>query len=162
MKDQWLRGFHFLRTYSGSIDPLRLGYSRGKAWRRRHPPANHQHEIVPARIDGITDQERTHFITPVIEDTALPVRVKSLDAGRHDQIRCVPSKSAKDHEHLSGKCDGTQSRITPMPAWWSLSTRYLKSCGVPKRLVIAKVACNLITPAGESKGVPLLAKTPHA
>ena len=26
---------------------------------------------------------------------------------------------------------GTQSMITPMPCWWSVSTMYMKSCGVP-------------------------------
>jgi hypothetical protein len=31
----------------------------------------------------------------------------------------------------SGKWDGTQSRITPIPAWWRVSTRYMKSWGVP-------------------------------
>jgi len=33
---------------------------------------------------------------------------------------------------------GTQSRITPMPARCRVSTRNLKSSGVPKRLVGAK------------------------
>ena len=34
----------------------------------------------------------------------------------------VPSKRASAHSSF-GKCAGTQSTMTPMPAWWSRSTR---------------------------------------
>ena len=43
-----------------------------------------------------------------------------------------PSNSYRPFSFL-GKCPGTQSRITPMPAAWKVSTMYLKSSGVPYR-----------------------------
>ena len=44
----------------------------------------------------------------------------------------VPSNLPSAHSSL-GKCAGTQSRITPMPAWCSRSIRYRRSSGEPKR-----------------------------
>jgi hypothetical protein len=39
---------------------------------------------------------------------------------------------------VGGKCEGTQSRMTPMPLWWRTSMRHMRSWGVPQRLVGAK------------------------
>lgn len=46
----------------------------------------------------------------------------------------LPSNRASAHSSF-GKCAGTQSTITPMPARCSASTRKRKSSGVPMREV---------------------------
>src|SRR5204862_156236 len=51
--------------------------------------------------------------------------------------RALPSKRASAHSSR-GKCAGTQSRITPTPAWCRRSTKARNWSGVPKRGVGAK------------------------
>ncbi len=49
----------------------------------------------------------------------------------------VPSNRASAQSSF-GKWAGTQSRMTPMPAWCSLSISIRKSSGLPNRAVGAK------------------------
>jgi len=43
-------------------------------------------------------------------------------SGSGSSYSAVPSKRASAHMSF-GKWAGTQSRMTPIPAWWNLSTR---------------------------------------
>ena len=51
--------------------------------------------------------------------------------------KAVPSNLASAHSSL-GKCAGTQSKMTPIPALCSASIKNLNSSGEPKRDVGAK------------------------
>ena len=76
------------------------------------------------------DQEAAHLVAAVVEDRGLPVGVKALPRDR--RARTDACRRSRPRPCSSrGKCAGTQSRITPMPRWCSVSIRNMKSCGVP-------------------------------
>src|SRR4051794_7117461 len=77
----------------------------------------------------VRQQEIADLVAPVIEDQ----RAQSWCSpclGSSCSYSAVPSKRARPCASF-GKCPGTQSRITPMPAWWQASTKNLKSSGAP-------------------------------
>ena len=67
-------------------------------------------------------------------NTSVPQSGCDPSRGSECSYRWVPSNSASAQESR-GKCAGTQSTMTPMPAWCSVSTRNRKSSGVPNREV---------------------------
>jgi len=96
------------------------------------------------------EQEAAHLVAAVVEDEALPVGMETLAGNRHARReRCVEVRQPISSE---GKCEGTQSRMTPIPAWCRRSIRYMKSWGVPYRAGGGEVARRLVAP-GSVEGV---------
>ena len=71
-------------------------------------------------VEGIGDEERSHLIASVVKDEAVPILVKALA-----RIRVlVEMRAVKIAEAvlIGREVDGTQSRMTPIPAACSAST----------------------------------------
>ena len=81
-------------------------------------------------VERVREQEVAHLVAAEVEDRACPSRDASRGAG--PRARRAPSRrSAPSANSSRGKCAGTQSRMTPIPAWWSASTSARKSSGSP-------------------------------
>ena len=79
---------------------------------------------------GRGGEEAAHLVAPVVEDEALPVRMEARAAGSACSYKWVPSKRPRA-KSSAGKCEGTQSRMTPMPAQCRRSMSAMRSCGSP-------------------------------
>jgi dihydropyrimidine dehydrogenase (NAD+) subunit PreA len=73
-----------------------------------------------------------HVVAEIDETTCIGCQLCHVAChdGSACSYRCVPSNHASANASI-GKCDGTQSRITPIPVRCSSSTRYLRSSGGP-------------------------------
>ncbi len=91
------------------------GRSPGRAWRPPHPPEGRRCGTAPARTGrrsrGRTAPRFARSQTPGCPSRRAPPGVGILVAG-------LPVKLVQA-EGVLGKWAGTQSRMTPMPAWWS-------------------------------------------
>ena len=94
------------------------------------------HGVDPEPVDvvavepevGARQQEAPHLVAAVVEDRAVPVGVVALArVGVLVEVGAV--EVARGRARRSGSATGTQSRITPMPAWCSVSMRNMRSCG---------------------------------
>jgi len=75
-------------------------------------------------------------VPAVVEHIAAPVRVITLaGVGVLVQVGAVEEAEAV---LVGGEVAGHQSRMTAMPCLCRVSIRYIRSCGVPYRLVGAK------------------------
>jgi hypothetical protein len=72
-------------------------------------------------VAGVGDEEVAHLRAAEVEDVGAPLGVLAA-AGVRVLVEGWPSKRPSAKPSL-GKCAGTQSTKTPMPAWCSLSTR---------------------------------------
>jgi hypothetical protein len=72
---------------------------------------------------SISNKEAFHLIAAIIKDERAPVHV------------LAKTRVFMFVETGAGKWPGTESRITPMPAWWQRSTKLRNSSGFPCRLV---------------------------
>ena len=90
--------------------------------------------IQPKHGGGV--EEGAHLVASVVKDVGAPVGVLSLPG-----VGILVGGGAVkviEAELIPGEVGGTQSMMTPMPAWCIWSTKYIRSWGVPKRLVAAK------------------------
>ena len=110
--------------------------SRGRASRRPRPRAARRCGTLQPE-QGAREQEVAHLVAAVVEDERAPVGMLALArVGVLVQVRCRRSRRAP--QSSLGKCAGTQSRITPIPARVQLVDEVRKSSGVPNRAVGAK------------------------
>ena len=100
-------------------------------------------------VQGVGDQEVAHLRAPEVEDVGAPLGVLAR-AGSACSYSGVPSKRASAQSSLA-KWAGTQSRITPMPAWCSRSISSRSSSGSPKRAVGAKYDGDLVAPGAAER-----------
>jgi hypothetical protein len=84
----------------------------------------------------IADEKRAHFIAAVIEHQRFPVGMITFAAiGMFKQIRTVKKAQTM---RVVGKMRRHPIENYANSRWCNLSTRYMKSCGLPKREVGAK------------------------
>ena len=93
-------------------------------------------EILDAESEDIKEIQRNIKIKEDSEKYNLDIYINK----KHDKLFKELLSDKKEavkfinhylHLNLLDDGAGTQSRMTPMPAWWSLSTKVMKSFGVP-------------------------------
>ena len=91
--------------------------------------------LQPVESGG--EEEVAHFVAAVIEDERAPVRVFAL-ARVLVLVEARAVEACERRARPSGKCAGTQSRMTPSPRWWARSTNAGIHPGFRSRQVGAK------------------------
>ena len=109
---------------------------------RIDPQAVNVEILQPVHAAG--DQEALHLPPAEIVDEGVPVLVETLLRSACSNSG-VPSKRARPCASV-GKCPGTQSMITPMPARWQVSTKRAKPSAGPNRAGRREQAERLIAP----------------
>ena len=96
--------------------------SRGRASRRRHRRAAPSTWKRSSQNSALASRKFAHLAAAVIVDQRVPVAVEALARiVRARRARC--RRSGASPCASVGKCAGTQSMITPMPASWQRSTK---------------------------------------
>ena len=79
-------------------------------------------------VERVGDEEVAHLVAAEVEDERAPVRVLALPrVGVLVERACRRSRPSA--QSSLGKCAGTQSTITPMPRWCSVSTNAAEVVG---------------------------------